>query len=43
MKSWLKKNIFNICTALSIFSFVYHIGTVSFGLFGEPEYPVEDL
>lgn len=42
MKNWLKKNIFSICTALSIFPFVYHIGSHSFVLFGEPDYPVED-
>lgn len=42
MKNWLKKNFFTICTALSIFPFVYHISSYSFGLFGEPEFPAED-
>lgn len=42
MKNWLKRNMFNVLTAFSIFPFVYHIGSHSFCLFGEPEFPIED-
>lgn len=42
MKNWLKKNIFNVCVAFSIFDFVYNIDSFSRFLFGEPEYPIDD-
>lgn len=42
MKNWLKKNIFTVCSAFSIFPFVYYISSHSCFLFGEPDFPVED-
>lgn len=42
MKSWLKKNMFNLCSACLGLSFVYYISTYSLFLFGEPEFPAED-
>lgn len=42
MKNWLKKNMFQLCGALAIFPFVYHISEFSLFLFGEPEFPSED-
>lgn len=42
MKNWLKRNaglILNTCLGTW---FVYHIGTVSMVMFGEPEFPTED-
>ena len=42
MKSWIKKNMITICAGITLFFDVYHIGSYSFVLFGEPEYPIED-
>lgn len=41
MKSWLKK-ILVICLSCPFIFDVYHIGSLSFFLFGEPEFPVEE-
>ena len=42
MKNWLKRNIFTICAGFSLIFDVYHIGSHSLALFGEPEFPIED-
>lgn len=42
MKNWLKKNMLTICAGITLFFDVYHIGSFSRFLFGEPEYPTED-
>lgn len=41
VKNWLKKNMFAICNAGLAYFFFYHISGHSFGLFGEPDFPVE--
>lgn len=42
MKNWLRKSVYNLCTACLALSFVIYIGKPSLVLFGEPEFPVED-
>ena len=42
MKSWLKRNMINICAGITLFFDVYYISSHSFCLFGEPEFPVEN-
>lgn len=42
MKNWLKKNMFTLFSGFIVLFDVYHIGSVSLFLFGEPEFPVED-
>ena len=42
MKAWLKKNMFALCSASLAYFYVYHIGSFSTFLFGEPELPLED-
>lgn len=41
MKSWLRGIIFTIFAGFSLYFDVYHIGSHSCFLFGEPEFPVE--
>ena len=42
MKSWLKKNIHTICNACLAYGVFFVMGSYSFFLLGEPEFPVED-
>lgn len=42
MKSWLKKNLFTICSSCIAYSFVVYFGSRSYFLLGEPEFPVEE-
>lgn len=42
MKSWLKKNMFAICSSCLAYSGMIFFGSRSVFLFGEPEFPVEE-
>lgn len=42
MKSWLRKNMFAICSSCVAYSVFYIISSRSYFLFGEPEFPVEE-
>lgn len=42
MKSWLKKNMFTLCSACLACSSMYYFGAHSLFFFGEPEFPVEE-
>lgn len=42
MKSWLKKNVFAICSSCLACSTYIYFGSRSYFLLGEPEFPVEE-
>lgn len=42
MKSWLKKNMFTLCSACLACSTYIYLGSRSVFFFGTPEFPVED-
>lgn len=42
MKSWLKKNMFAICSSCLAYSITVYYGSRCLFLLGEPEFPVEE-
>lgn len=42
MKSWLKKNVFALCSSCLALSGYFYFGSRSLFLFGEPDFPVEE-
>lgn len=42
MKSWLKKNMFAICSSCIAYSITVYFGSHSLFFLGEPEFPVEN-
>ncbi len=42
MKKWVKKNLFAICSSCLAYTVMYHLGSRSYFLFGEPEFPTEE-
>lgn len=42
MKNWLRKSVYNLCTACLALSFFIYVGMPSLFFFGEPEFPIEN-